>query len=180
MSQRDSGYERVEHDVYETPGWVTQALVPHLKPSTAANSHVWEPAAASGKIVTVFQERGYDIAWSDIRDGQDFFKFQETPAPNIITNPPFNLATEFIEHALRLTMPVDGLVAMLLRTDFDHAKTRAHLFRNNWAFSKKLVLTKRIVWFERDDKPAQPSFNHAWFVWDWRNTAAPTLHYDVQ
>jgi hypothetical protein len=76
----------------------------------------------------------------------------------IITNPPYELAAEFIERALSLTAS-DGLVAMLLRTDFDHAKSRQHLFQHP-AFRKKLVLTKRIKWFE--DSEGQPSFNHAW------------------
>lgn len=30
MSQRDSGYQRKERDAYETPEWVTLALIPHL------------------------------------------------------------------------------------------------------------------------------------------------------
>ena len=97
----------------------------------------------------------------------------------IITNPPYDLATEFIEHALRLTEPAAGVVAMLLRTDFDHAKGRAHLFGCCPAFAKKVVLTKRIVWFEPEpgEKGKSPSFNHAWFVWDWRHEGAPALAY---
>jgi len=39
-------------------------------------------------------------------------------------------------------------VAMLLRTDFDHAKTRWHLFSDCPAFACKIVLTKRIRWIE--------------------------------
>lgn len=42
-------------------------------------------------------------------------------------------------------------------------------------FAKKLVLTKRIVWF--DAPGAAPSFNHAWYIWDHRHTGAPTLAY---
>ena len=52
-----------------------------------------------------------------------------------------------------------GLVAMLLRTDFDHAASRLHLFSKCPAFTRKVVLTKRIVWF--DGPKAAPSFNHA-------------------
>jgi hypothetical protein len=37
------------------------------------------------------------------------------------------------------------MVAMLLRTDFDHAATRAHLFASRPMFAKKVVLTKRIT-----------------------------------
>lgn len=48
-------------------------------------------------------------------------------------------------------VPADGLIAMLLRTDFDRAKTRRHLFGDCVTFAKKLVLTKRMVrglqWF---------------------------------
>jgi hypothetical protein len=42
-----------------------------------------------------------------------------------------------------------------------------------------LVLMKRIVWFaEENGKPkASPSFNHAWYVWDWRHEGAPSIAY---
>jgi hypothetical protein len=29
MSQRDSAYQRKENDAYDTPQWVTRALLPH-------------------------------------------------------------------------------------------------------------------------------------------------------
>ena len=45
MSQRESGYERIERDCYETPEWVTRALLPHL----GNIKSVWEPAAGSEK-----------------------------------------------------------------------------------------------------------------------------------
>jgi hypothetical protein len=81
----------------------------------------------------------------------------------IITNPPYDIAQEFIERALEYTRPRRGVVAMLCRVDFDSAKTRQHLFGGCPVFSKKLVLTKRIVWFGRPG--AAPSFNHSWMIW---------------
>jgi len=41
------------------------------------------------------------------------------------------------------------------------------------------VLTRRIVWFvEADGKPkASPSFNHAWFLWDWQHAGPPVIAY---
>jgi hypothetical protein len=66
-----------------------------------------------------------------------------------------------------------GAVAMLLRTDYDHAKTRQHLFGKCSSFAKKLVLTQRIQWFE--DSKGQPSFNHAWFIWDHRHKGPPAI-----
>jgi hypothetical protein len=64
---------------------------------------------------------------------------------------------------------------MLLRTDYAHARTRAHLFREQPKFAKKVELLKRIVWFER--KGAAPSFNHSWFIWNSEHQGAPVLAY---
>ena len=169
MSQRDSGYERKERDLYETPAWVTEALLPHLPECRT----IWEPAAGSGKMSRVLEGFAGTVISSDIAEGQDFLAADGFDGDAIITNPPYEQAAEFIERALSLTAS-DGLVTMLLRTDFDHAKSRQHLFQHP-AFSKKLVLTKRIKWFE--DSKGQPSFNHAWFVWDYRHKGPPTLAY---
>lgn len=173
MSQRWSEYKRQKNESYETPAWVTEALVPFLPNSLLT---ILDPAAGSGKIVRALIKCGYAAVGTDIarkRDGVDFLKTDgDTEA--VVTNPPYNQAAEFILHALAVTRKENGFVAMLLRTDFDHAQTRVHLFRHE-AFSKKIVLTRRIVWFER--KGAAPSFNHAWFLWDWYHRGPPTIAY---
>jgi hypothetical protein len=64
---------------------------------------------------------------------------------------------------------------MLLRCDFDHAKGRRHLFADCNAFAKKLILTKRIIWFDRPG--AALSFNHCWCIWDWQHAGKPTIEY---
>lgn len=180
MSQRDSGYERKERDLYETPEWVTEALVA-AEFSSLAPAHFWEPAQGGGKIARVLSKIG-PVTGTDIDTGCDFLSTRELPhlmCNAIVTNPPYELATEFCEHALSLVKPKRGFVAMLLRTDFDHAKSRTHLFRDCPAFSNKLVLMKRICWFVEDNgKPkASPSFNHAWFIWDWTHEGPPTIGY---
>lgn len=181
MSQRESGYERKERDLYETPAWVTEAVIPHLP--FVNGRHVWEPACGSGKMLKVLCDRlgadnvcGTDIDAGFGLVGADFLAFNKAhDVFGIVTNPPYVLAQEFCSHALALMEPVAGFVAMLLRTDFDHAKTRQFLFSGCPPFSKKLVLTKRIQWFE--DSKGSPSFNHAWFIWDWTHKGAPTLAY---
>jgi hypothetical protein len=174
MSQRHSGFERKPRDLYETPAWVMDAVVDFIDVSGS----IWEPSAGSGKMVSALQRHGFDVYGSDVETGHDFLKAERMPHDRIaaiVTNPPFVHATTFIEHALRLTRPVSGVVAMLLRTDFDHAKTRQHLFGQCDVFQLKLVLTKRIRWFE--NSTGSPSVNHAWFVWDWKHRGAPALAY---
>jgi hypothetical protein len=176
MSQRDSGFERKERDLYETPEWVTMAL---LDAGMRPPSVVWEPASGSGKMVRALGILDAEIVGSDIHEGQDFFS-TEPPCgcDAIITNPPYGQAADFIQRSIALMQPSFGQVAMLLRTDFDHARTRGNLFAGHTAFSRKLVLTKRIRWFE--DSTGSPSFNHAWFIWDWKHQGAPTLAYGPQ
>lgn len=178
MSQRGSGYERRQLDSYLTPSWVTEALLGSIlaRPGT-----IWEPAAGGDDMVRVLRGQFVVLA-TDVQTGVDFLDTERLPDASIrgiVTNPPYDKAQEFCEHALALTKPVSGFVAMLLRVDFDSAKTRAHLFRHCPAWSKKIVLTKRIVWFVEDDgKPkASPSFNHAWYVWNHNHFGAPTIEY---
>jgi methylase of polypeptide subunit release factors len=176
VSQRESGYERKERDLYETPEWVTLALFPHLPRQPEV---IWEPAAGSGKMARAIVKASpkvVSVIESDIETGADFLSelVVEDGVEAIITNPPYVLAQEFIKSALD-RMEGHGIVAMLLRTDFDHAKTRGHLFAGHPAFAKKVVLTKRIQWFE--DSKGSPSFNHAWFIWDWQHIGPPTLAY---
>jgi hypothetical protein len=174
MSQRPSGYKRKELDRYQTPAWVTATLMPHIP--DLRERRIWEPAAGSGQMVRELQKHCPDVHGSDIEAGIDFLdQTNHLGADVIVSNPPYTLAREFIEHALRLTKPQLGLVAMLLRADYDSAATRQHLFSGCRIFAKKLVLTKRIVWF--DGPGAAPSFNHAWYVWDWTHEGPPTLAY---
>ena len=63
MSPRESGYQRKLLDQYETPAWVTQALIPHLPEFTGK---VWEPACGSGKMVAALRQSGFDVVGSDI------------------------------------------------------------------------------------------------------------------
>lgn len=178
MSQRWSEYARRPFDEYNTPTWATKAVVPFIP----KDSYILEPACGSGKMAEALREEGFKVDATDIQDGnEDFLKLEDARNYDaIITNPPYNLAAQFVEHALKLTEPTSGVVAMLLRTDFDHAKTRRRLFADHRAFSTKLILTKRIVWFERPG--AAPSFNHAWFIWDWfkYEHEQPTIAWDFQ
>jgi hypothetical protein len=165
MSQRNSEYARRADEDYATPAWVGHAVATPLLLINVRS--VWEPAAGAGKLANALRLEGFRVAATK----DDFLKRAEPPGGEdidaIITNPPYgedhrsDLACAFIRHAL--SMPVD-VVAMLLRVDFDSAKTRVDLFRDNRRFAGKIVLLDRIVWFERPG--AAPSENHAWFLWD--------------
>jgi hypothetical protein len=179
VSQRVSGYARKDREGYQTPAWVTAAIVPYLKALGAAN--IWEPAAGDGQIVAALRQHGFAAVGTDIVAGNDFLNSCTPPMTfdTIVSNPPYGtggrIALQFIERALAFTEPKQGSVAMLLKVDFDSGKTRSHVFAECPAFVGKVVLTERIVWF----KPAiaKPSENHSWFCWSWKHAGKPTISY---
>lgn len=174
MAQRFSEYARKPDDDYSTPEWVTWAVIPHLKLRRSAT--ILEPAPGAGGMAKVFRAAGFNV----IRGSGDFLKRGRSGQriDAVCTNPPYggrgNLALRFIEKALDETKP-HGIVAMLLKVDFDSGRTRTHVFRDHSAWSLKLVLLDRIRWFEPAIAP--PSENHAWFVWRWGHKGPATIAY---
>lgn len=194
MSQKASGYERIEGDAYYTPAWVTEALF-----SVESFGMVWDPACGAGHIVEVARRLGTGAYGSDIAvverlpdlalllgaadfpHGGNFLAHTEDQECDIILNPPYGtggrLAVQFIRHALAVTQKHRRKVATLLRVDFDSASTRADIFGNHPAFAAKYALTKRIRWANLPQSSAGPTENHAWFVWDWQKRRDTTRAY---
>ena len=174
FAMRGSGFERVEGDRYWTESWVTRALLARVK----FRGMIWEPACGRGDIADVLHADGYQVTVSDIAGDRlgcknaaevDFLKHSSSPGDalfSIVTNPPFTFAEPFIWRALELTERAGGMVAMLLRNEYDCAASRRSLFERE-AFAVKFVLTKRPRWVDGiGQHSASPRHNFAWFVWD--------------
>jgi hypothetical protein len=172
MAQRVSGYERQANETYETPAWCARVVADHYLHGRC--THLWEPAnGPNSKLARALQAEGFNVLVTNT----NFLTMRELPDPRIeavTTNPPYGhgrLAHQFISHALNLA----PIVAMLLTADFDSGKTRTSLFRVCKLFVGKIVLLDRVVWFERPG--ADPSTNHAWFIWHRGHVGEPTIRY---
>ena len=174
MSQRASGYVRRRDEEYPTPAWVAGVIAGYLRSEGVRK--VWEPAAGHPAFADALTAEGFRVTAT----ATDFFAYQAAPVRGleaIATNPPYGadrrgkLAADFVRHAIGLDV---RLVAMLLRIDFDSAKTRADLFRDCPTFAGKIVLLNRIKWFPGR---SAPSDNHAWFIWDRKHRGAPWMTY---
>ena len=183
MSQRFSEYARRQRDDYPTPDWVTETVIPHLK-AMGANT-IWEPAAGEGGMADALVSAGFRVVSTDLKNRIDFLDDKTWPniaqrADAVVTNPPYGIqgktAEKFIEQALKLTKPCNGVVAMLLKIDFDSGSTRRRFFADCPAWARKLVLLKRILWFESRNGMG-PSENHAWYLWSWRHMGSPVIAY---
>jgi len=173
-----SGYERVEHDLYETPAWCTEVLLRHV----VFQKIIYEPAAGRGAIARVLELHNHQTICHDlvVRDYQpcaqtDFFHVKSTQKHfDIVTNPPYECSVQFVRHALSITGQGQK-VAMLLRNEWDCAYTRRDLFME-MPFRLKIVLTRRPKWFKDDINAPRHSFS--WYVWDHNWYSPPELIYD--
>lgn len=162
-----SGRERIEDDNYQTvdPRCV-QALLETLTrfQGFADDDSFVDCCAPSGSgIVTELCKRGLDAVGVDDAFG-DF------SANWIVSNPPYkrNVVDSIIFRQLeRLSVPNVIGVAMLLRTQFDHAKTRYNMFAGHPFYAGQIKMTFRPIWFAEGE--STPIHNYVWQIWvkDW-------------
>jgi hypothetical protein len=129
LSATNRGAVRCTNDLYETPEWLAEAIVPHLEPYHPRR--ILEPAAGGGAIVRVLQQAfpEAEIDQSDISTGQNFFTHRYAgPYALIITNSPYSYALKFAKRALPLR-GTGGAVVMLLRINWLGGQKRAAWMR---------------------------------------------------
>lgn len=131
---------------------------------------VYEPACGQGHIAKVLLEYKYKVKATDIeyrgygQGGVDFFDVKEN-AFDIVINPPYFCATEFIEHTLKISK--QGVkIAMLFRLGFLESKSRYKLFKT-YPPKKIYVFLSRIHCAKNGDfeKYKSGAISFAWFIW---------------
>jgi hypothetical protein len=200
-SHGEAGYERAERDFYPTEPWVTRALLNAVEfgepGAPRVDVIIWEPACGDGRMARPLDYAGYRVFASDIHyygwpdaandlgrewpggnEPLDFLRDAPPIVPDaIITNPPFDLAPEFIRKAIEHTADQFGKVAILQRHEFDAPRVNHPLFSRPYGcpFAAKLVLHKRPRWSDEDK--ASPRFAYSWYLWDWRYVGPPTIRF---
>jgi len=164
--------KRDPHDFYPTPQGVTEALLRHEQ----FYESVWEPACGDGAISKVLAEAGYSVVSSDLIDRNygdvDNFLTTDRRAENIVTNPPYSNAEEFVRKALSCTT---GKVALLLPLKFLESERRESLFANSclkrvYVFMDRIQIYKGGSVVRGNGRTA-----YAWFVWEHGYDGPPTL-----
>jgi len=173
MSATNRGSKRIPLDDYPTPAWLTRAIVPVLKQHFFEQKlRILEPCAGNGAMVKVLREEfphSKITHWDLKRDKIDFLKQRPRAGFNlIITNPPYSIAQEIVEHALkfrRIDLPHMPIVGMLLRINFLGAQKRAKWWREHMITS--LHVTPKRPPFRKNKlgKWGTDATEYAWFIW---------------
>ena len=175
---------RAYNDWYATP----PDCVEKLLEKEQFNHYVLEPCVGQGHIAEVLKLYGHDVTAMDIIDRdyegtivQDFLTTTKTDfpmSPDIITNPPYSIATEFVQHCLDISM--DGTkIAMLLKIQFLESQIRWEIFKNNPPI-RIYTFVNRVNCWKNGVKPKTSSaVFYAWFIWEKGYIGKPTIDWIV-
>lgn len=142
---------------------------------------VWECACGAGHLSEVLERRGYTVYSTDLIDrgygvgGIDFLSWQEPFDGDIITNPLYKFAKEFVEHGLSL-IPNGNKLAMFLKLTFAEGKARKKLFETQppkiiYISSSRLICAKNGEF----DTTSSSAVAYAWWIWEKGHTGDTIL-----
>ena len=164
-------YKERGFDCYQTPPCAVEALLKVEK----LPKKIWEPACGPGAIVKVLRSRGHEVIGSDLiryEDPTHFYgrDFLTERLPQgcgaVVTNPPFQLAAQFVRHALEIECP---LVIMLLRLAFLESVGRADIFDRGSGFARVHVFANRLPMLHRHNwtgPKASSAIAFCWMAWE--------------
>ena len=168
---------RPASDFYPTPPHATKALLS----VESFDGGIWEPACGQGHISEVLKEHGHEVTSTDLFDhgygkpGIDFTKqFVTGVCANVVTNPPYNMAREFVDAGL---LSANKKVAMLLKLSFLEGVTRKDWFQRTplkciYVFSRRISLTRL-----GEPKLNKGMVSYAWFVWEHGHLGEPLIRW---
>lgn len=160
-----------KHDYYATEPKAVELLLEQ----EIFSPYVWECACGEGYMSKVLEEHGYDVLSTDLIDrgygegGIDFLavtkeELKTCVSRDIITNPPYKYAKEFVEHALDISM--DGTkIAMFLKLTFLEGQGRRNLFRYNPPRTV-YVSSARLQCGKNGNFDGTSMVAYAWFIWE--------------
>jgi len=165
-----SDRDRQQHDYYATEPRAMEVLLEEEQFSRL----IWECACGEGHLSKVLEQHGHIVVSTDLvyrgfgsTTPLDFLNVTiKGFNGDIITNPPYKRALEFVEQALHIVQP-GRKVAMFLRLQFLEGKRRKEFFLQNpprtvYVSSSRLNCVRNGEF----DKYPSNSVAYAWFVWE--------------
>ena len=173
--------ERANNDYYATDPKALELLLER----EGFFPYVWECACGEGHLSEVLKAHGYKVKSSDIVDRGyhdtkiiDFLKLQKSDidhdySRDIITNPPYKYAKEFVEKALEISIE-STKIAMLLKLTFLEGQARKKLFET-FPPKKIYVFSKRIECGKNGVFTGTSAVAYAWFIWEKGYSGKPVI-----
>lgn len=169
-----SSEEREENDYYATDPRAIDLLLTKETPSR----RIWEPSSGGGHLSNRLKQRGFEVVSSDIIDRgaqdflADFLKCEEPFDGDILTNPPYKYAEQFVLKALELAR---GRVFMFLKLTFLEGQARYERIYKEHPPRRVYAFPKRILCGKNGNFPDASAVAYAWFVWEKGYKGEPSI-----
>ena len=164
---------RVKNDYYATPPGAIKEILNREK----LIGSILEPACGEGHISNLLKEYypKQEITSTDLVDrgygdgGVNFLTYKfEKKFDNVITNPPFKFAKEFIEKSLEIA---NKKVIMFAKIQLLEGQSRKEMFETTplkyiYVFSKRQNPWRNGNPVDEKGKPWASTMCFAWFVWE--------------
>ena len=166
--------ERADKDYYATDPKALELLLE----VEDFSKNVWECACGGGHLCDVLKKQGHNVKATDIVDRgcdgvqiKDFLSITKEELNSevqrdIITNPPYVLAKEFVQHALDISNN-GAKIAMFLKLQFLEGQARRDLFAT-YPPKKVYVSSSRLMCAKNGnfDGASSSAVAYAWFIWE--------------
>ena len=170
-----SDNERQNDDFYATDPHALEILLKAFnRDGIELHKYIWECACGEGHLSNVLEKNGYITTNTDLVDRGYKNNFQQLNFlttntifdGDILTNPPYKYAKEFVEHALNVLK--DGYYCiMFLKIQFLEGQARLNLFRK---YPPKYVYVnsaRQLCAMNGEfDKYKSTAICYCWFIWE--------------
>lgn len=176
-SSRKNG-DREANDFYPTPSYAVESLLER----ESFEGEVWECACGEGDISETLINKGFKVYSSDLIDrgygNQGDFLNSNRKTNNIITNPPYKLALDFVLKAKECS---SDKIAMFLKTVWLESESRYEMFQDrNFPLKTVYQFSKRVSLYKNGTKMKNSGMiAYAWYVWDKNYKGKPTIEWII-
>ena len=167
-SSNHSNRDRIKNDYYATD----PSAIDDLFRVENFSDKIWEPACGEGYLSKRMEKKGKDVFSTDLINrgfGDDFFDFLKCSKDwdgDIITNPPYKYAKEFVQKALNV-VEEGNKVAFFMKITFLESEGRIELFEKHppkkiWVYSYRKPVARN---GNPEEFNTSSAVCYAWFVW---------------
>jgi hypothetical protein len=172
-------WQREEHEHYVEPEWCSRRLFDVER----FEGPVLDPACGFGRIPESARAAGLEGLGSDIVDrgydgllGVTDFLASTVAAPNVVSNPPFDLFEPFARHALSLsTTRKVALIWLTRRINAARWLQATPLARLYYLTPRPSMPPGHVI--SRGEKPGGGKQDFCWLVWDKAHVGPATVHW---
>lgn len=180
--------ERQDNDYYATDPKALEIFLDKIEADgIKLHKKILEPACGEGHLSKVLENKGYEVLSTDLVDrgygigGIDFLKENAFEVngfeADIITNPPYKYAQEFVEHSLN--MQKDGYYTiMFLKIQFLEGQKRKEMFKKYPPKYVYINSARQLCAMNGEfEKYSATALCYCWYIWEKGFVGEPTIRW---